>query len=55
MLKQKLQHFGHLIRRDDSFEKTLMLRKLEDKRRSGQQKMKWLHSITNSVETNSGI
>ena len=55
MLKQKLQHFGYLIRRDDSLEKTLMLRKTEDKRRRGKQRMRWLHSSTNSVDINTGI
>ena len=50
MLKLKLQYFGYLIRRADSFEKTLMLGKIEGKRRSGQQKMRWLDSITNLME-----
>ena len=52
MLKQKFQHFGHLIQRDDSLEKTLMLRKIEDKRRRGQQRMRWLDSITDSMDMN---
>ena len=47
MLKLKLQYFGHLMQRADSFEKTLMLGKIEGKRRRGQQRMKWLDSITN--------
>ena len=46
MLKLKLQYFGHLIRRTDSFEKTLMLGKIEGGRRRGQQRMRWLDSIT---------
>ena len=50
MLKLKLQYFGHLIRRTDSLEKTLMLRKIEDKRRRGRQRMRWLDSITNSLD-----
>ena len=45
----------HLMRRADSLEKTLKLGKIEDKRRRGQQRMRWLHSITNSVDINSGI
>ena len=49
MLKLKLQHSGHLIRRSDSFEKTLMLGKSEGRRRRGQQKMRWLDGITDSV------
>ena len=49
MLKLKLQYFGHLMQRADSFEKTLMLGKIEGKRRSGQQRMRWLDSITNSM------
>ena len=52
MLKQKLQHFGYLIRRDDSLEKTLMLRKTEDKRRRGKQRMRWLDIITNAMDIN---
>ena len=50
MLKLKLQHFGHLMQRADSFEKTLMLGKIEDKRRKGQQRMRWLDGITDSVD-----
>ena len=46
MLKLKLQYFGHLMRRADSFEKTLMLGKIEDKRRMGQQRMSWLDDTT---------
>ena len=49
MLKLKLQYFGHLMRRTDSMEKTLMLGKIEGRRRSGQQRMKWLDSITDSM------
>ena len=50
MLKLKLQYFGHLIRRTNSLEKTLMLGKTEGKRRSGQQRMRWLDSITDSMD-----
>ena len=50
MLKLKLQSFGHLMQRTDSLEKTLMLRKIEGARRRGQQKMRWLDGITNSVD-----
>ena len=50
MLKLKLQYFGHLMGRADSFEKTLMLGKTERRRRRGQQKMKWLDGITNSMD-----
>ena len=49
MLKLKLQYFGHLMRRPDSFEKTLMLGKIEGGRRRGWQKMRWLDAVTNSV------
>ena len=49
MLKLKLQYFGHLIRRADSFEKTLMLGKIEGRRRRGQQRMRWLDGITGSM------
>ena len=49
MLKLKLQYFGHLMRRDDSFEKTLMLGKIEGRRRRGRQRMRWLDGITDSV------
>ena len=48
----KLQYFGHLMQRADSLEKTLMLRKIEDERRRGQQRMKWLDSIINSMDMN---
>ena len=48
MLKLKLQYFGHLMQRADSFEKTLMLGKIEGSRRRGQQKMRWLNGITDS-------
>ena len=51
MLKQKLQYFGHLMRRTDSFEKTLMLGKIEGGRRRGRQRMRWLDGITDSVDT----
>ena len=50
MLKLKLQYFGHLVRRVDSLEKTLMLGKIEGRRRRGQQRMKWLDGITDSVD-----
>ena len=50
MLKLKLQYFGHLMRIADSLEKTLMLRKIEDRRRRGRQRMKWLDGITDSVD-----
>ena len=50
MLKLKLQYFGHLLRRTDSFEKTLMLGKVEGRRRSGWQRMRWLDGITNSMD-----
>ena len=50
MLKLKLQYFGHLIRRTDSFEKTLMLGKIEGGRRRGRQRMRWLGGITNSMD-----
>ena len=49
MLELKLQYFGHLMQRTDSFEKTLMLGKIEGKRRSGQQRMRWLDGITDSM------
>ena len=52
MLKLKLQYFGHLMWRANSLEKTLMLEKLEGKRRRGWQRMRWLDSITNSMDTN---
>ena len=50
MLKLKLQYFGHLMRRPDLLEKTLMLGKIEGKRRRGQQRMRWLDGITDSVD-----
>ena len=50
MLKLKLQYFGHLMQRTDSLEKTLMLGKIEGRRRRGQQRMRWLNSITNSMD-----
>ena len=50
MLKLKLQHFGHLMQRTESFEKTLMLGKIEGRRRRGQQRMRWLGGITDSME-----
>ena len=50
MLKLKLQYFGHLMRRADSFEKTLMLGKIEGRRRRGQQRMKWFDGITNLMD-----
>ena len=49
MLKLELQYFGHLMRRTDSFEKTLMLGKIEGRRRRGQQRMRWLDGITDSM------
>ena len=51
MLKLKLQYFGHLMRRADSFEKTLMLGKIEGRRRRGRQRMRWLGGITDSMDT----
>ena len=50
MLKLKLQYFGHLMRRTDSFEKTLMLGKIEDRKRRGRQRMRWLDGITDSMD-----
>ena len=52
MLKLKLQYFGHLVRRVDSLEKTLMLGKIEGGRRRGQQRMRWLDGITDSMDMN---
>ena len=54
MFKLKLQYFGHLIRRADSFEKNLMLGKIEGRRRSGRQRMRWLDGITNSMHMSLG-
>ena len=50
MLKLKVQYFGHLMGRADSLEKTLMLEKIEGRRRRGQQRMRWLHRITDSMD-----
>ena len=50
MLKRKLQYFGHLMQRNDSFEKILMLGKIEGMRRRGQQRMRWLDGITDSMD-----
>ena len=50
MLKLKLQYFGHLMQRADSSEKTLMLRKIEGRRRRGRQRMRWLDGVTNSMD-----
>ena len=50
LLKLKLQYFGHLMRRTDSMEKTLMLGKIEGRRRRGQQRMRWLDDLTNSMD-----
>ena len=54
MLKLKLQYFGHLMRRADSLEKTLMLGKIEGRRRRGQQRMRWLDGITHSMDMGLG-
>ena len=53
-MKLKLQYFGHLMGRADSFEKTLMLRKIEGRRRRGRQRMRWLDDITDSVDMGLG-
>ena len=54
MLKLKLQYFGHLMRRADIFEKTLMLRKIEGRRRRGRQRMRWLDGINDSMNLSLG-
>ena len=54
MLKLKLQYFGHLMQRADSFEKTLMLGKIEDRRRRRQQRMRWLDGITDTMDMGLG-
>ena len=54
MLKLKHQHFGHLMRRADSLEKTLMLEKIEGRRRRGRQRMRWLDGITNAMAMSLG-
>ena len=54
MLKLKLQYFGHLMQRADSFEKTLMLGKIEGRRRGGQQRIRWLDGITDSMDMSLG-
>ena len=54
MLKLKLQYFGHLMQRADSFEKTLMLGKIEDRRKRGRQRMRWLDGITDSMDMGLG-
>ena len=54
MLKLKLQYFGHLMRRANSFEKTLMLGKIEGRRRRGRQRMRWLDNITDSMDMGLG-
>ena len=54
MLKLKLQYFGHLVRRTDSLERTLMLGKIEGRRRRGQQRIRWLDGITNTMDMGLG-
>ena len=54
MLKLKLQYFGHLMQRADSLEKTLLLGKIESRRRRGQQRMRWLDGITDSIDMGLG-
>ena len=54
MLKLKLQYFGHLMRRADSFEKTLMLGEIGDRRRRGRLRLRWLDGITDSMDVNPG-
>ena len=54
LLKLRLQYFGHLMRRADSFEKTLMLGKIESRRRKGRQRMRWLNGITDSMDMGLG-
>ena len=54
MLKLKLQYFGHLMQRTDSFEKTLMLGKIEGRRRRGRQRMRWLDGVTDSMDMGMG-
>ena len=54
MLKLKLQYFGHMMRRADSFEKTLMLGKIEGRRRRGRQRVRWLDGITDSMDMSLG-
>ena len=55
MLKVKLQYFGHLMGRTDSFEKTLMLRKIEGRRRRARQRMRWLDGVTDSMDMGLGV